>query len=553
MAKKFLDPTGLKHFYDKCISTRLEKTGNASDVTNAFSKATLRENLKTGEKLSISLGKVMKYFDDLKPHAFSNPVNSGDSDSEADVLAAAYGKRLKEGQNSIKDSVNKMVGESENLHVDLLNGGKKLLIMGDSIANGYGWWYTDIPKSEENDGLFAIWRKKYPNNTYVNIAVNRTTLASAYENTPKIEDQLSQVKDTDYDYIFIICGINDISNCLNTRTERGKFGVQNYWYNNYVHDDFSTTVNAICSLVGGLKESQSKAKIFYVIPPSSSYNIMVYQELFKKLALYAQQYGAYIINCQTFYKNWDFPDSKNYMKDQVHPNEAGYRLMESFIIQCLLQQNQICEQDSKIIYTNIIDVKSNASMADVINELIRFVNDNIGNFNASYMYDHFIIMQESTMPIFLEIQNWYGANETFCFDTSALNGVKIWISYNQTLKRAVFMSYLPMYSQYDMNSGVETIDEIERSGMYMIDPNGDSRLIQWGFLSSPFIMCTADVTYYQWGKNLTVLPQKHITLTQPGNDNIVIYCETQRYNSESDEIQNVKRYWKTTGTSSLIE
>ena len=53
------------------ISGKLDKTGDASNVTNAFTTASSRANLTTGEKLSVSLGKIMKYFSDLKSVAFS--------------------------------------------------------------------------------------------------------------------------------------------------------------------------------------------------------------------------------------------------------------------------------------------------------------------------------------------------------------------------------------------------------------------------------------------------------------------------------------------------
>lgn len=53
------------------ISGKLDKTGDASNVTTTFTQATTRANLTSKEKLSISLGKIMKYFADLKAVAFS--------------------------------------------------------------------------------------------------------------------------------------------------------------------------------------------------------------------------------------------------------------------------------------------------------------------------------------------------------------------------------------------------------------------------------------------------------------------------------------------------
>lgn len=53
----------------------LSPTGNASNVTAAFTEASTRANLTTGEKLAVSLGKLMKWFSDLKSVAFSGSYN----------------------------------------------------------------------------------------------------------------------------------------------------------------------------------------------------------------------------------------------------------------------------------------------------------------------------------------------------------------------------------------------------------------------------------------------------------------------------------------------
>ena len=53
------------------ISGKLDKTGDASNTTVAFSAASARENVKTGEKLSVIVGKIAKWFADLKTVAFT--------------------------------------------------------------------------------------------------------------------------------------------------------------------------------------------------------------------------------------------------------------------------------------------------------------------------------------------------------------------------------------------------------------------------------------------------------------------------------------------------
>ena len=53
------------------VSGKLDKTGDASNTTTKFTQAATRANLSSGEKVSVSLGKIMKYFADLKTVAFS--------------------------------------------------------------------------------------------------------------------------------------------------------------------------------------------------------------------------------------------------------------------------------------------------------------------------------------------------------------------------------------------------------------------------------------------------------------------------------------------------
>lgn len=57
------------------ISGKLDKTGDASTTTVAFSAASARENVKTGEKLSVLFGKIAKWFGDLKTVAFTGSYN----------------------------------------------------------------------------------------------------------------------------------------------------------------------------------------------------------------------------------------------------------------------------------------------------------------------------------------------------------------------------------------------------------------------------------------------------------------------------------------------
>lgn len=60
------------------ISGKLDKTGDGSNVTAAFTTASTRVNIATGEKLSVLFGKIAKWFSDLGSLAFKSTVAKSD-------------------------------------------------------------------------------------------------------------------------------------------------------------------------------------------------------------------------------------------------------------------------------------------------------------------------------------------------------------------------------------------------------------------------------------------------------------------------------------------
>lgn len=64
------------------LANKLDKTGDGSNVTAAFSAATARANVATGEKLSVLFGKIAKWFADLGSLAFKSTVAKSDLASD---------------------------------------------------------------------------------------------------------------------------------------------------------------------------------------------------------------------------------------------------------------------------------------------------------------------------------------------------------------------------------------------------------------------------------------------------------------------------------------
>lgn len=68
------------------LANKLDKTGDGSNVTAAFTAASTRANIATGEKLSVLFGKIAKWFADLGTLAFKSTVAK--SDLASDVQAS---------------------------------------------------------------------------------------------------------------------------------------------------------------------------------------------------------------------------------------------------------------------------------------------------------------------------------------------------------------------------------------------------------------------------------------------------------------------------------
>ncbi|MDR1773038.1 MAG: hypothetical protein LBS02_20760 [Hungatella sp.] len=60
---------------------KLDSNGNASDVVTEFSKEILRDNIESGEKLSVTHGKVQKWFSEMKNIAFSGLASDAAQDA----------------------------------------------------------------------------------------------------------------------------------------------------------------------------------------------------------------------------------------------------------------------------------------------------------------------------------------------------------------------------------------------------------------------------------------------------------------------------------------
>ena len=89
------------------ISGKLDKTGDGSNLTAAFSVASTRANIASGEKLSVLFGKIAKWFSDLGSLAFKSSVSKSDLASD---VQTSLGKADSALQSAPVTSVNSKTG-----------------------------------------------------------------------------------------------------------------------------------------------------------------------------------------------------------------------------------------------------------------------------------------------------------------------------------------------------------------------------------------------------------------------------------------------------------
>lgn len=89
------------------LANKLDKTGNGSNVTAAFTAASTRANIATGEKLSVLFGKIAKWFADLGSLAFKSTVAKSDLASD---VQTSLGKADSALQSAPVTSVNSKTG-----------------------------------------------------------------------------------------------------------------------------------------------------------------------------------------------------------------------------------------------------------------------------------------------------------------------------------------------------------------------------------------------------------------------------------------------------------
>lgn len=141
------------------ISGKLDKTGDGSNVTAAFTAASTRVNIATGEKLSVLFGKIAKWFGDLGSLAFKSTVAKSDLASD---VQTSLGKADSALQSAPVTSVNGATGEVKGtFYVTVTQGDNNSVTADKTAAEVYeayaaGYAVYAITEFPETDVPFVL-------------------------------------------------------------------------------------------------------------------------------------------------------------------------------------------------------------------------------------------------------------------------------------------------------------------------------------------------------------------------------------------------------------
>nr|DAK87239.1 MAG TPA: hypothetical protein [Caudoviricetes sp.]DAT00029.1 MAG TPA: hypothetical protein [Caudoviricetes sp.] len=138
------DPVNIEDFndnfevIDKELKKRISSGESASDVTVEFEAAESRQPLKSGEKLSVLMGKAHRFFTDLKTVAFSGKY--GDL-SERPTLGGAAGYKVADNDttNNSEFLATARVAYEHGLEIDALSRDLAGLSFGQDADGNWGY------------------------------------------------------------------------------------------------------------------------------------------------------------------------------------------------------------------------------------------------------------------------------------------------------------------------------------------------------------------------------------------------------------------------------
>lgn len=144
----------------------------AGNLVPTFTEASTRSNIISEENLSTILGKVKKYFTDLKGHAFNDTVKNLTTEETGSALDASQGKVLKDEVDEINSNLDeqKMLGWTVPKECPIQNevsGNQFIQKVGRVDLGNLDWSYSSEYKRFSTSGITDYKKKDSSTNAWV--------------------------------------------------------------------------------------------------------------------------------------------------------------------------------------------------------------------------------------------------------------------------------------------------------------------------------------------------------------------------------------------------
>lgn len=363
-------------------------------VMNYFSSLDVQKEIEDAVKKYIDNGTIGNLINDELLGEINTKVNQNTSDI-----------------GNLKSDVENM----SNFRDILKQGGKRILFMGDSIGAGFGWWTNGDTSGDRagKEGVMSIWQSLWPNNTYVNTAKLGCCLGdnAAGNEYPKIRDQIPQ---SQYDYIFIFCGINDVTVAGTREGGADYLGSMKPLLEAGPISQWDTAFNALYSLLGTIRSTYSDTKVFFCTEPSTEYNYYKYIQPFKEYKRITKHFGYYVLDLWDIFPVYNTYGCNHLFYDRVHPNHNGYLKLSDDML-CMIereisQRNSDCSVGSNVIniYSPSMKQLGNIDYYAYLRYAQAAVPDIIRTLGDGYWNECFVFCPGNANFIPVKVEHVYG-------------------------------------------------------------------------------------------------------------------------------------------------
>ena len=366
------------------------------------------------------------------------------------------------------------INASLNKFSEYMYNGGKVAFFGDSICAGLGWWTTSPEIGK--DGIAAVLREKYPAATVDNYGVSGATIADL-AGQPHLSSQITGAPVKDYGYIFIICGINDIT--VVNSTDSDTMGTYYNFYEQIPTSDWSKTFPALSTALNLLQARFSESKIFLCIEPTCEANYALYEYVQAQYCRIAKFYGVGVIDMYAAFPEYKNTNTKSLFWDYVHPSEAGYRMLADFLENTVNAGQTNYYKDMTYIKMLFVDydltsITSQTSFYDrykKMKELCVAINN---GYKFLYSNEKFVLTDGSDVFVYCDILKDFTGINRYTFNIPIANNFPIGFKITQDSTTIVYDNrYYLSSADFLETFGVTSYKDIPISGCYVVSNTGN--------------------------------------------------------------------------------